>query len=44
MKKSGALTEDENRKVHDEIQKLLKDCEKKLDAVQEKKLAEIMEV
>jgi len=43
-KKSGDLTEDENRKVHDQIQEVLKDFEKKLDAIQEKKIAEIMEV
>ena len=43
-KKSGDLTEDENRKVHDRIQEVLKDFEKKLDAIQEKKIAEIMEV
>lgn len=43
-KKSGALTEDENRKLHDKVQQILKDCEKKLDGIQEKKLAEIMEV
>jgi ribosome recycling factor len=43
-KKSGDLTEDENRKVHDQIQDVLKEFEKKLDAIQEKKIAEIMEV
>jgi ribosome recycling factor len=43
-KKSGELTEDENRKVHDQIQETLKEWEKKLDSVQEKKIAEIMEV
>jgi len=44
MKKDGLLTEDENRKLHDEIQHLLKEYETKLDAVQTKKIAEIMEV
>lgn len=44
MKKSGDLTEDDNRKVHDKIQELLKEYEKKVDTVQEKKIAEIMEV
>ena len=43
-KKNGELTEDENRKLHDQIQDVLKEWEKKLDAVQEKKIAEIMEV
>ncbi len=42
--KAGGLTEDENRKLHDKIQELLKDAEKKLDSVQEKKIAEIMEI
>jgi ribosome recycling factor len=44
MKKDGLLTEDENRKLHDEIQHLLKEYEGKLDQVQTKKIAEIMEV
>jgi ribosome recycling factor len=44
MKKDGLLTEDENRKLHDEIQHLLKEYETKLDGVQTKKIAEIMEV
>jgi len=43
-KKSGEMTEDENRKVHEQIQEILKEYEKKLDSVQEKKIAEIMEV
>ena len=43
-KKSGAITEDENHKLHDDIQSVLKDSEKKLDGIQEKKVAEIMEV
>jgi ribosome recycling factor len=43
-KKSGDLTEDENRKAHDQIQEVLKEYEKKLDSVQDKKIAEIMEV
>lgn len=43
-KKDGELTEDENKKLHDEIQSLLKDFEKKIDGVQERKTAEIMEV
>jgi ribosome recycling factor len=42
--KSGKLTEDEHRKLHDKIQELLKEHEKKLDAVLERKIAEIMEV
>ena len=43
-KKSGELTEDENRKVHERIQEALKEYEKKLDGVREKKTSEIMEV
>ena len=42
--KSGAQTEDENRKTQTKIQEILKDYEKKLDAVQERKTAEIMEI
>lgn len=42
--KDGELTEDENRKLHDEIQKLLKEYEDKVGQTQEKKTAEIMEV
>src|SRR5687768_4106031 len=42
--KGGKLTEDEHRKLHDKIQELLKESEKKLDAVLERKIAEIMEV
>jgi ribosome recycling factor len=42
--KSGEITEDENRKLHDEIQKLLKSYEEKVDQLHEKKNAEIMEV
>ena len=42
--KGGQLTEDENRKLHDKVQDLLKDAEKKLDQVQDKKIAEITEV
>ena len=44
MQKDGELTEDENRKLHDEIQKLLKDYEGKVDEVMAKKVAEIQEV
>ena len=42
--KDGGLTEDESRKLHDEIQKLLKEYEEKVGQVQDKKTAEIMEV
>lgn len=42
--KGGTLTEDENRKVQTKIQEILKDYEKKLDGVQDKKTAEIMEI
>lgn len=41
--KGGALTEDENRKLHDEIQKLLKDYEAKVEEVIAKKVEEIEE-
>ena len=44
MMKAGELTEDDNRKLHDGIQSMLKDYEQKLTTVQEKKIAEIMEV
>ena len=44
MLKSGTLTEDENRKLHEKIQESLKEYEKKLDTVQDKKIAEIMEI
>ena len=42
--KAGKLTEDENRKLHERIQEVLKEYEKKLDGVLERKTAEIMEV
>jgi len=42
--KDGGITEDEGRKLHDEIQKLLKEYEDKVGQVQDKKTAEIMEV
>jgi ribosome recycling factor len=42
--KSGALTEDANKKVHDDIQKLLKDHEVSVDTIHEKKTQEILEV
>ncbi len=42
--KDGNLTEDENRKLHDEIQKLLKEYEGKLDEVQAKKTTEVLEL
>jgi len=44
ISKAGTITEDENRKVHEKIQEILKDYEKKLDLVQDKKIAEIMEI
>ncbi|QDU68071.1 ribosome recycling factor [Engelhardtia mirabilis] len=43
QKKDGDLTEDDHKKLVDEIQVLLKEWEKKVDAVYEKKVAEIME-
>ena len=42
--KEGGVTEDEGRKLHDEIQKLLKEYEDKVGQVHDKKTAEIMEV
>jgi ribosome recycling factor len=44
LMKSGEVTEDENRKLHDEIQELLKQYEARVGEVQDKKTAEIMEV
>ena len=44
MKKSSEITEDENHKLHEEIQDLLKGFEGKVQDVQDKKTAEIMEV
>lgn len=44
MLKDGDLTEDESKKLHDEIQKLLKEFEDKVSQVHDKKTAEIMEV
>jgi ribosome recycling factor len=42
--KSSKLTEDEHKKLHDEIQKLLKEFEDKVSGVLDKKTAEIMEL
>lgn len=42
--KAGKLTEDEHRKLHDKVQELLKEYEKKLDQVLEKKITEIQQV
>jgi ribosome recycling factor len=44
MRKDGSLTEDENRRLHDEIQELLKAYERKVDEVTDRKVAEIQEV
>ena len=44
MQKSGELTEDENRKLHDEIQTLLKQFEGKVDETLKRKVTEIEEV
>lgn len=43
-KKDGDLTEDDNKRLHDEIQNLLKDYEGKINSIQEKKTEEIMSV
>ena len=44
LSRSGEITEDDNRRLHGEIQDLLKEYEKKIDEVNERKTAEIMEV
>lgn len=44
MQKSGELTEDENRKLHDEIQSLLKEYEGKVDETLKRKVEEIEDV
>ena len=44
MQKSGELTEDDNKKLHTEIQNLLKDYEGKIDETMKLKVAEIEEV
>jgi len=41
--KAGGLTEDEGRKLHDQIQELLKEYEVKIDQVLKKKVEEIRE-
>jgi ribosome recycling factor len=43
-KKGGDLTEDENKKLHDEIQKLLKDYEGQVDSILDKKTKEVTEL
>ncbi len=43
-KKDSALTEDQNRDLHEEIQTLLKEYEGKVDEVLKKKTTEILEV
>lgn len=43
MKKNGELTEDEHRKLHDDIQSSLKEWEGKVGEVHDKKVAEILE-
>ena len=42
--KGGQLTEDEHKKLQDEIQRTLKEYEDKVTQVLDKKTAEIMEV
>ncbi len=44
LMKSGGVTEDENHKLHDEIQKLLKEFEDKMGEIQDRKTKDIMEV
>jgi ribosome recycling factor len=43
LKKDGDLTEDQHKKVLDDVQHLLKEWEAKIDAVNTKKVTEIME-
>lgn len=43
-KKAGELTEDENRKLQDEIQKLLKSYEEKVDKILDTKTKEVTEL
>lgn len=43
-KKDGDLTEDENKKLHDDIQKLLKDTEGRVDTILAKKTKEVTEL
>ena len=42
--KGGSLTEDQSKKLHDDIQKLLKEYEDKVTQLMDKKTTEIMEV
>jgi len=42
-KKEGELTEDENRKLHDDIQALLKEYEGKVDEILDSKTKEVLE-
>lgn len=44
LTKKGEITEDENHKLHEEIQELLKEMEGKVADVTEKKINEILEV
>jgi len=44
LHKDSKLTEDENKKLHDEIQKQLKEYEDKVSGLQDKKTNEVMEV
>jgi len=44
LEKDGGLTQDENHKLKDEIQNLLKEYESKVDETMKKKVAEIQEV
>jgi ribosome recycling factor len=44
LMKDGEVTEDDNKKLHEEIQKLLKQYEDKVGEVQERKSTEILEV
>ena len=44
MEKSSELTQDDNRKLHDEIQKLLKEAEGNVDVILEKKTKEVTEL
>ena len=44
LEKDGLITEDDNRRLHEKIQDLLKEYEKKVDEITDRKVTEITEV
>lgn len=44
LQKKSDITEDDNRGLHDEVQELLKEFEKKVGEIQDKKTTDILEV